>query len=295
MSKKILAIDDEPNNLRALRLDLEDENYEVLTAKGGEEGWKILQDNKENINLILLDRMMPNMNGIEFMAKLRTNEKLSNIPVIMQTAAAEKEQIIEGIQAGAYYYIVKPYDKGVMLSIVKAAIENYGQYTKITQELQQFKNRLHIIKDCNFEIRTINDAEYLATFLANFFPDPERVVLGISELLINAIEHGNLGISYEDKAELNYNGTWLQEVEYRLTLPENKNKRVLTKYEKSNNEITLTITDEGAGFDWQDFMDISPERATHPHGRGIAMSRIISFDSIKYIGNGNKVVCKILQ
>ncbi len=75
-------------------------------------------------------------------------------------------------------------------------------------------------------------------------------------------------------------------------VPENKDKKVLVHFERSDDDITLTITDDGDGFDWQHYMEIDPDRATHSHGRGIALSKMMSFDSIEYRGTGNEVVCK---
>ena len=243
MSEKytVRAIDDEPSNLRILKLDLEDGDYNILLANNGEEGWQLLQENKEDIRVILLDRMMPGMDGIEFMAKLKADSSLCNIPVIMQTAAAEKSQVAEGINAGVYYYLTKPYGKSVMLSIVAAAINDYGQQRSMRQELKKYRNKLHLVRDCNFEVRTVEDARYLATFLANFFPDAEKVLFGISELLINAIEHGNLEISYDEKGQLNNEGMWVKEVERRLDLAQYKDKKVLIKYVKGEKEIKLHI------------------------------------------------------
>lgn len=120
------------------------------------------------------------------------------------------------------------------------------------------------------------------------------MIYGISELIVNAIEHGNLGISYDDKTELNKQGKWLDEIDKRLKLPENKDKRVIVNYKKEKKIITLNICDEGEGFNWEEYMEISPSRATDNHGRGIAMSKIISFDTIEYKGKGNEVVCKVV-
>lgn len=289
----VLVVDDEPNNIRILQLDLEDAGYRVLTAANGQEAWDVLKENYSSVNAILLDRMMPVMNGMEFMAKLKADERVSTIPVIMQTAAAEKDQVAEGIKAGVYYYLTKPYDMEVMLSVVAAAIDDYGRQHAIRSELSQFKSKLSLVRSSDFEVRSVEDARYLSTFLANFFPDATRVVFGISELLINAIEHGNLGITYEEKSKLNQDGKWEAEVERRLALPENQEKKALVCFSRENNVYTLRIKDEGKGFDWQSYMELSPERATDNHGRGIAMSRMMSFDTLEYVGCGNEVVCTV--
>lgn len=288
----VLAVDDEPNNLRALKLDLEDGGYEVLCAQDGVEGWEMLQQHRKRIKVVLLDRMMPRMDGMEFLKTLQSSD-LARVPVIMQTAAAEKEQVLQGIKAGVYYYLTKPYDKDILLSIVSAAIEDYGHYSRLKSNLEQFRSKVHLIRDSQFEVRTLEDAEYLATFLSQFFPVPERVVMGISELLINAIEHGNLGITYHEKTALNKQGTWQEEIRRRIVMPEYASKKAHVAYLRSEDAITLTIRDEGSGFAWEEYLTISPERATDNHGRGIALSKLMCFDNMDYQGNGNTVICTV--
>ena len=64
-------------------------------------------------------------------------------------------------------------------------------------------------------------------------------------------------------------------------------------YERTPSEIILTIRDEGQGFDWQRYLELDPARATDPHGRGIALSKMMSFDEVEYQGAGNVVCCKV--
>lgn len=290
--KTVLAVDDEPNNLRALRLDLEDGGYNVLTARDGVEGWEVLNANASHIQAILLDRMMPNMDGMEFMKKLKSSE-LSRISVIMQTAAAEKEQVVQGIKAGVYYYLTKPYDKDIMLSIVQAAVENYGQQSRLRESMEHFRLPLLLVKNSLFEVRNLTELEHVVPFVSQLFPSPDQVAMGIFELILNAIEHGNLGITYEEKTLLNKEGRWQHEIIRRLALPENVGKKALINYERTPEAYVLTICDEGDGFDWQSYLTLSPERATHNHGRGIAFSSMMSFDEVEYQGQGNMVTCKV--
>ncbi len=289
----ILIIDDDENNLQILEMDLEDEPYGIIKATDGVKGWQQLQDNKEKIRVILLDRMMPNMDGMQFMQKVMADPTVSKIPVIMQTAAAEKEQVIQGVQAGVYYYLTKPYEQDIMLSLVRAAIKDFEELNVLKKELEQYKKKLNIVQESRFEIRTLADVRYLTTFLSNFFPDPDRVVLGISELLLNSLEHGNLGITYEEKTRLILENIWEKEIIRLQDLPEFKEKKVLVHFKRENDYILLNIKDEGKGFDWNEYLDITPERATHCHGRGVALSKMISFDEIQYNGCGNEVTCKV--
>ena len=287
----ILAIDDEPQNLRLLQLYLSDTDYTVLTAENGSEGWKLLVTYGDRVSVILLDRMMPVMNGMEFLARLKKDADFAHIPVIMQTAAAETHLVVEGIQAGVFYYLSKPYSEELLLAIIQAALQDHIAHDALLAEVKKYKRLAGLITQCQFSLRTLDEARDLAAFLANCFPDPSRMALGLSEILINAVEHGNLSISYEEKSELQKRGAWESEIQRRLALPEYANKQVQVQYTTSATEIAVTVCDEGKGFDWRPYLEVDPARATDTHGRGIALARMISFDEVRYAGTGNQVTC----
>ena len=83
------------------------------------------------------------------------------------------------------------------------------------------------------------------------------------------------------------------EIERRLELPENSNKFVEVTFIRRDQAIDITVTDQGAGFNWQSFLTLDENRAFDSHGRGIAMARLLSFDNLEYRGCGNQVVCTI--
>ena len=289
----VLAIDDEANNLKLIQMYLGDTGYRILTANNGVEGWDVLMQHREQIDVILLDRMMPVMDGMEFMVNLRQQEEFVHLPVIMQTAAAGTTQVAEGMHTGVFYYLTKPYDEEVLLAIIQAALNDAAAQNTLRGEVKKYRCLLGLIKQSDFVFRTLEEARDLTVFLSSFFPEPERMVIGLSELLINAVEHGNLGITYEEKTELTKLGTWEEEIQRRLALPEYADKLVRVHYEKGEDDVIITISDEGKGFDWQSYLDVDQDRATDTHGRGIAMSRLMSFDTIQYEGKGNSVTCVV--
>lgn len=288
----ILVLDSDTSSTARLDAALRSD-YNVLSAENSAQGWEILDSNRDNICCIVMDRILPDSDGMAFMAKLKAQASLAKKPVIMQSNVSKNDYIREAIQAGVYYYLAKPYDVGVMHSIIKAAVADYKTLRELSADLQTYKPKLHLVRESFYEIKTLDDAKYLSTFLANYFPDPERVILGLSEFLINAIEHGNLGITYDEKSQLLKDNLWQEEIARRQEMPEYAHKRALVHFKREDDSICVTIKDEGKGFNWQKFMDIDPERATHAHGRGIALSKMASFDDVQYIGCGNEVVCKV--
>ena len=285
----ILIVDDEPLELDIIKRHLTNVGYNTIEAADGVEAWNIIQEGKYQFDTIILDRNMPNMNGLEFLKKIKAHPALNRLPVIMQTASGEEHEIVEGLQAGCYYYLTKPYKKDVLISIVKSAVADHLTNRSLQDELKKQNQSLMLLDSGHFSFRDLSEARILTTLLAAACPEPDKVAMGMSELLINAIEHGNLGITYAEKSQLLADQSWEQEVERRLTLPEYSVRNVSVSFERNKEEITIVIADQGEGFEWKEYLEISPERSLDSHGRGIAMAKILSFSAIEYLGKGNKV------
>lgn len=289
----ILVADDEALNLEILEEHLQDAGYEVITAEDGAQAWGLISANPKRFDTILLDRMMPRMGGMDVLAEIKQHPDISMLPVVLQTAKAAKKDVLEGLQAGAYYYLTKPFDKATMLAIVKTAVSDYQSYWRLQEAVDQTSRTLSLMESGDFSFKTIEEGQDLAALLSNACPLGHKIVMGLSELLINAVEHGNLCISYKDKSELVEQGAWKEEVDRRLSQPEYSAKNVILRFLRTESEISFLIKDQGDGFDWETYLEIRPERAFDNHGRGIAMARMLSFDSIQYQGNGNEVLATV--
>ena len=290
---RILIVDDEPFNLEIVSDHLSDAGYEVVTAEDGAAGWEILQHDSQGFDAILLDRMMPRMDGMQMLAHVRQHPDFQHVPVIMQTAVGAAENVREGLAAGAYYYLIKPFQREILLSIVASAVGFYREKRHLERQLAEQASSFRLLVNGDFCFRTLNEARQLTLLLSQACPDPQRVALGLSELLVNAVEHGNLGISYQEKARLIQQGRWLEEIETRLESPQYRNKNVRVAFRTRESELSIAIKDQGAGFDWLPFLQFSPERAFDPHGRGISMARLLSFDALEYFGRGNAVLARV--
>jgi len=243
---------------------------------------------------VLLDRTMPRMDGMQLLGKMKDDEELRMVPVILQTALAHRDQILEGIRAGAYYYLTKPYDVDMLLSVVRTAIADYQGYRDLQTRVKKELDSLRLMQNGLFAFQTVEQARDLGAMLANTCPDPAATVIGLTELLINAVEHGNLGITYEDKSKLYASGGWSDEVQRRLKLPENADKYAEVAFEREEQAIRFVIRDQGTGFDWRSYLQVDPLRAFDTHGRGIAMANRLSFSHIEYRGRGNEVIGTIV-
>jgi CheY-like chemotaxis protein len=290
------VVDDHALDRKLLTLNLQPEGYEIETAEDGLEAWGKLQADPGRFDVVLLDRTMPRMDGMQLLAKMKVDEQLRTVPVILQTALAHRDQILEGIRAGAYYYLTKPYDIDMLQTVVRTAIADYNGYRELQARVRKELDSLRLMQKGIFTFKTVEQARDLGSMLANTCPDPSATVIGLTELLINAVEHGNLGITYEDKSKLYATGGWSDEVQRRLALPENADKYAVVSFERDEKDqvIRFVIRDEGSGFDWRSYLQVDPQRAFDTHGRGIAMANRLSFNHIEYRGSGNEVIGTIV-
>lgn len=293
MPSHLLIVDDEPLNLEILSEYFDGQGYQLTTAESGEAAWDIL-GREQSFDLILLDRMMPGVDGVELLKRIKATPRLAPIPVIMQTAASSPEQVREGLLAGALYYLTKPYEQASLLAIVRSALSDASSRQDLHRRLAEHVSALRLMQDARFSLATLEEANRLALFLAHACPEPEGAVLGLSELIVNAIEHGNLGISYGEKSRLKRSDQWHEEIARRLELPENAHKRVEVHFTRDKEQIRISIQDQGKGFNWTPYLDFDPERAFDPNGRGIAMARLSCFDRLEYQGLGNTVLGTLL-
>lgn len=290
---RILVVDDLELDRKLLRERLSSLGHEIEVAVDGEDAWQHLSSVPRNYRVVILDRRMPRLDGISLLKRMKEHSELKYIPVILQTCAGENEEIREGIDAGCYYYLVKPYQTEILLSIVRAALTDHDRWDTFQSEVRDGRNGLSTLKHAVFQYRTIREAAELSTLLAWAFPEPETQVIGLSEILINAVEHGNLGIGYDEKSKLSSEGRLEREIERRMELDENREKIVSVELVRENGEIRVTVTDQGNGFDSERYLTIDPDRAFDTHGRGIAIAKMLAFDRLEYRGRGNQVVAAV--
>ena len=137
-----------------------------------------------------------------------------------------------------------------------------------------------------FSLRTRRQAEALAVHLGAAAGDSQRVV-GLLELLLNAVEHGNLEISYQEKGQLLAEGRLEEEIERRLALSRFRDRRVEVEVVRNGRQLEILITDAGAGFDFRRYMKMDTERLFDTHGRGVLLASAAL--ELEYIEPGNRV------
>ncbi|HIE52413.1 MAG TPA: response regulator transcription factor [Armatimonadetes bacterium] len=133
--KKILAVDDEKHIVRLIQINLERAGYDVVTAYDGLEALKKVEE--EQPDLIVLDVMMPQLDGFETLKRLKANPATAEIPVIMLTAKSQDADVFRGWQAGVDCYLTKPFNPMELLSFVKRIFDSL-------EEMEQEEGRWEI-------------------------------------------------------------------------------------------------------------------------------------------------------
>ena len=183
-------------------------------------------------------------------------------------------------------------DPIVIRSIVLGAANQYRRMQALKQEGDERAHAIGLLGEGQFTLRTPEEARRLAALLSQAGPDPDRVSVGLLELFMNAIEHGNLGLGYDGKTELIESGDYNQTLEALLKHPDNRLKQVQVQVRRLADAIEFDIEDEGDGFDSEPFLTFDPDRAMASHGRGIASAKMLFFDDVTYIGAGNRVIAR---
>jgi len=289
MSTVLVVCDDDQTRAR-VGAGIKAEGYTVLPVRRAEEAEDLVERHPERITAIVLDWQNRGVSGLATLRWLKAHAMLKRTPVIMQTESPSDAHIREGIDAGAFYYLAKSADEKVLHSIIRAAVEDFTYKETLLQNLVGCQNPFGMLQSGVFLLRTLKEAERIALWIANATPNPART-MGIHEILINAVEHGNLEITYDDKTELLNDGTWHKEVERRLELPENAYKTVKVEIVKESDRMTVRVEDCGRGFDYDAYLDFDEERVFDNHGRGIALTRAAM--GLAYEGTGNTVVVTI--
>lgn len=289
---RLLVVDDEAINREIIAEYLEDTDYQLTMAAGGEDALVRLRADAA-FDAIILDRMMPGVDGLAVLKQIQADAALRQVPVIMQTAAAGHEQVAEGLRRGAYYYLTKPYHRDALLAVVRSALEMVQRRRVLARAIDESRGVIGLIVEGCFRVKSLQEARALSAAISSLGADPVSVALGLSELIINGIEHGNLGISFHEKAELLAADRWEAEIQTRLASAAHSEKFVEVRVRRAPGALHVAIRDQGPGFDWRPYLDLSESRALYPNGRGIAMARHIAFRNLQFIDPGNEVVATL--
>lgn len=291
--EEILIIDQEPSGLDAIRSAITSRGYGVHEFPSGSAALELLMKGCGQTRAIFVSQNIGDMAALDLIRQLKSEENLRQIPIVALASGQDHPGLIELVTNGASSYLLKPYDEALAVAVMLSVLREWRKMDAMVRESKEVVGATQLLETCTFAFTTPAQARAIATFLSQVCPDPSRVIVGLSELMVNGVEHGNLDISYEQKSKFIQDGTLEAEIAFRLKMPQYQGRTVRTSFHRQKTELVFRVEDDGPGFDWQSYLDIDMSRLRDTHGRGIAIAKQISFDTLTYEGLGNSAVATV--
>ena len=290
---KVLLVDDSPLVLDFLKTAVQTREFEVKTARNGQEG--LIKAKTWDPDIIFADIFMPKLDGLDLLSAIR-EDNLDTI-IIMITGSGNEDLTIEAIRRHANDFLKKPITTNVLFPLLDKYSDLINERNLFHKTRDFFVNQTFLLEiDSDFDLIP-PIVERLISETKGFLPNKQKlgIKLGLLELLVNAVEHGNLEITQEEKENA---------LEAGYSVYENLKKERLANKTLANRKVKITftmdqkhchweITDEGNGFDFADLPDPTlPQNLMSNCGRGIFLAKM-NFDSIHYLEKGNIVKVEV--
>lgn len=286
---KVLIVDDDEATRTIIGLVIERLGHETILAEDGDQGLLAFETNKPD--LVFTDLQMPNMDGLELLRKIRLLDP--QVLVIIISSLTSPEYTLAALHLKANDYLIKPFMKPDLLAIMEKYVTIHNSRVQEQGILDSMYFRELKMKISNRLDLVSGVVHQLMRETGNAIQEKDRlgVHLGLVELISNAIEHGNLGITFDEKTDSLESGgdAWQRLVESRRSSPPYRDRSVDLVFRMTPESCEWVISDQGRGFVWNDLPDpCQPENLLALHGRGIMLAKL-QFDECTYLGCGNQV------
>ncbi|MHB8835672.1 MAG: ATP-binding response regulator [Candidatus Methylomirabilia bacterium] len=282
---RILLVEDDSAVRGILAEVLRYYGYELQEASDGRQAIELFSHQPAQI--VITDVRMPGMDGLEVLARIK--KIVPETCVVIMTGYGGEDTAIQAIRNGASNYFKKPvnipefvYAVGVLADLVRSRREHHFDPRMLERE----SRTVRIGNDIDAIYPVIRE---LTANAAVFRFDIEATRIALLEALTNAIEHGSLGISLEEKRAALRDGTLRELFALRAASTAGRKRTVCVEYELTPARVCCRVTDEGEGFDWRALPDYAnPDNLLAGCGRGIVVMRL-SMDEVVFSDRGNEV------
>ena len=280
---RVLVIEDESALRSMLAEGLTRKGHEVFLARDGSDGLQVFE--KERPDIVLTDVRMPGKRGIEVLRHIKTIEPEAK--VVIMTGDGNEEIAIEALRGGAINYLKKPFTFRDLYEVIEK-----------TANIQDLEINKEFVLEETKRILMGNEIDRVWGVVNQLLICAENVCgkektqelgLALYEIIVNAIEHGNLEITFDEKCEAMKHNAYEALLRERISDPVYSPRRVAIDYRMIPGELHSRVADEGSGFDWQDLAYSDPSRnPLVPCGRGLFLARIY-LDRVEFNKKGNEV------
>ena len=282
---KVLIADDQDALRALLSRQISREGFEPIEAKDGEKAMELYRVLKPPV--VISDVVMPKMDGLTLLKEIKKIDSWA--AVILMTGHGNEEMVLKALQGGATSFFKKPFN-------VQDLIREIHKIFRYRVEVLRTLFSPFLLEETkSFSLETGNPLYYpiinqITLQLPNLLDESEilNLKIGIEEMITNAIEHGNLGISFQEKNAAIARGRWGDLLSERLLQDGNSGKKVRIHSSITADSFQITIGDEGSGFDWRNLPAVIPENLFTFGGRGIFLTKIY-YDEVVYNDAGNEV------
>jgi CheY-like chemotaxis protein/anti-sigma regulatory factor (Ser/Thr protein kinase) len=285
----VLVVDDE-EALRALLLRLlEREGFDPIPACDGEEAIALFRSRVPVV--VVSDIKMPRMDGLRLLTQIRAIDRTA--AVILMTGQGNEEILLDALRGGATNFFKKPFAVRELIEEIRKVVSfrlEAARSTLFTPHLVEETKHFVLPPGELFYFPIINQASLQ---LPALLPEEDilNLKIGIEEIITNAVEHGNLGISFEEKNAAIHQGRLADLIAERMQDERRRQRRVFIDSRLTPELFEITIRDEGDGFDWRNLPEVAPESLLAFNGRGILLTKIY-FDEVVFNEAGNEVTLR---
>ncbi|MBN1699615.1 MAG: response regulator [Spirochaetales bacterium] len=283
---RILIVDDEDILRNLIVKFMRKEGYEPIEAEDGESAIELYRITTPTI--VLSDVRMPGIDGIRLLKELKKIDPQAVI--ILMTGFGDEQTLLEALRGGATNFFKKPFNFRELADVINSIIKH-----KMDIDTSCFFSSSLIEETKKFELLTANAHIFpiinqIAIHLKILFPPSDIINLkiGIEEMITNAIEHGNLHITFDEKNRAISKGQFGKLIRERLEKKNNKCKKVYISSLLKKDMLKIVIRDEGDGFDWRSLPEPGSSNFLSFNGRGIFLTKIF-YDEVIFNEIGNEV------
>jgi CheY-like chemotaxis protein/anti-sigma regulatory factor (Ser/Thr protein kinase) len=285
----VLVVDDQEALRSLLARLLEREGFDPIQA---EDGAQAVEKYKTEAPLVVVsDIMMPKMDGLMLLNEIRRIDR--NATVILMTGQGNEDVLLKALRGGATNFFKKPFNVRELIDEIRKVVEF----------------RLEAARSSLFSPLLVEETKHFVMPRADspFFPIINQITLqlpcllpqedilnlkiGIEEIITNAIEHGNLGISFEEKSKAIQEGRLAELIADKGRQSDDARRAVRITSRLGPDLFEITVRDDGDGFDWRTLPAVAPENLLAFNGRGVFLTKIY-FDEVVYNDAGNEVTLR---
>jgi CheY-like chemotaxis protein len=285
----VLVVDDQEALRTLLARLLEREGFDPVQAENGEQA--IARYKSEAPLVVVSDIMMPKMDGLSLLNEIRRIDR--NSTVILMTGQGNEDLLLKALRGGATNFFKKPFNVRELIDEIRKVVEFRLEAARSSLfsplMVEETKTFLMPRADSPF-FPIINQ---ITLQLPCLLPEEEilNLKIGIEEAITNAIEHGNLGITFEAKSRAIAEGRLAQLIAEKGRESDAAGRSVRITSRLTADMFEITIRDDGEGFDWRNLPAVEPGNLLAFNGRGIFLTKIY-FDEVLFSDTGNEVTLR---